>query len=56
VTGYTTFSWFGRETIALIQQGNIGRAGLYMLLSNLLGLLGVWVGILLVTHLWPSRS
>lgn len=42
--GYTTFSAFGRESLALMHEGRIGAALLNVLLSNLLGLAGVWIG------------
>jgi len=42
--GYTTFSAFGRETIAMAAEGRWGAAGLNVLLSNVLGLAGVWAG------------
>lgn len=31
--GFTTFSAFSLETIALIERGNVGQAGLYILMS-----------------------
>ena len=31
--GFTTFSAFSLETIALIERGNVGQAGLYIILS-----------------------
>lgn len=43
--GYTTFSAFGRETIDLISRGEIGRAAVYVVLSNALGLAAVWAGM-----------
>jgi CrcB protein len=46
--GYTTYSSFANETIALLQAGEILRAGLYVFLTNLLCIIGVipglWVG------------
>lgn len=42
--GYTTFSAFGRETLALLQDGEWLLAGSNIVLSNLLGLAGVWAG------------
>jgi len=42
--GYTTFSSFGRETMSLVADGQWGAAGLNVLLSNVLGLAGVWGG------------
>jgi CrcB protein len=42
---YTTFSTFGVETVTLVQQGAWGTAGLYVLLSNALGLLAAFAGV-----------
>jgi fluoride exporter len=42
--GYTTFSTFGRETMALVEAHRYGTAAAYVALSNGLGLLGVWGG------------
>jgi CrcB protein len=49
--GYTTFSALGRETWVLFQQGEWVRAGLYMALTNVLGLLAVAAGELLAAKL-----
>lgn len=43
--GFTTFSSFGLETIALLQEGEIFTALIYVLASVALGLLAVWVGM-----------
>ncbi len=43
--GYTTFSAFAFETVELLQDGRFGRAALYVLGSNLLGLLACWGGM-----------
>ncbi len=42
--GFTTFSTFGLETVALINEGQLAQAGLNVLLSNALGLLAVLLG------------
>lgn len=42
--GYTTFSTFGRETMALAGDGQFGLAMANVLLSNALGLVAVWLG------------
>lgn len=42
--GYTTFSSFGRETFLLLADGQIGLAVMNVVLSNVLGLAGVWLG------------
>ena len=44
IGGYTTFSSFGRETMALVADGEWLFAALNVILSNLLGLLAVWAG------------
>jgi len=43
--GYTTFSSFGRETLNLIGDNQLGAAAVYVLLSNVLGLGAVWLGM-----------
>ncbi|MCS7033602.1 MAG: fluoride efflux transporter CrcB [Phycisphaerae bacterium] len=42
--GYTTFSTFGRETLALLQDRQWLSAGMNIAISNLLGLAAVWAG------------
>jgi len=42
--GYTTFSSYAWEALTLAQDGAFLRFGAYVLGSNLLGLLGVWLG------------
>ncbi len=42
--GFTTFSTFGLETMALVNEGQFASAGVNVLLSNGLGLLAVWIG------------
>ena len=42
--GYTTFSSFGRETFLLLADGQFGLAVTNVVLSNVLGLAGVWLG------------
>jgi CrcB protein len=44
--GYTTFSTFSYDTMFLLEDGQTMRAGLYVLLSVALSLVGVWLGIL----------
>ena len=45
--GYTTFSTFSHETITLIEDGDMARAAMYVTLSIVLALVGVWLGIAL---------
>lgn len=42
--GYTTFSAFGRETMALVEHRQWAMAGANILLSVALGIAGVWAG------------
>ena len=49
--GYTTFSAFAYETLALIDRGAWTRAAAYVLASNLAGLLACAAGIALVRTL-----
>ena len=43
--GYTTFSSFGRETLNMIGNQQLGAAAVYVVLSNVLGLGAVWAGM-----------
>lgn len=52
--GYTTFSSFGRETMALANEGEWGRAGLYVLGSVALSLAGVWLGSAIAGRLYGT--
>lgn len=45
--GFTTFSTFSLEAYTLMQQGNLGQAGCYAVLSLGLCLIGVWGGMTL---------
>lgn len=45
--GYTTFSAFGYENIALLENNHGGLAFLYIAASILTGLLAVWLGLFL---------
>jgi CrcB protein len=42
--GFTTFSAFGKETLELAMDGQMGRAALNVLLQNAVGLCAVWLG------------
>lgn len=54
--GYTTFSSFGRETVQLLNAGEWSRAGLYVLLSNGLGLFAVWLGTVAANRFLGTQS
>lgn len=45
--GYTTFSTFSFETVRLLEDGEHGRAAVYVALSVALSLLGTWLGFAL---------
>jgi CrcB protein len=47
VGAYSTFSTFEWETFSSLQTGTFFIAGLYVVLSLVLGLLGVWCGVLI---------
>jgi CrcB protein len=49
--GYTTFSSFSLQTLALIRDGEMGRAGGNIGLSFVLCLLSVWLGHLAASSL-----
>lgn len=51
VGAYSTFSTFEWETYASLQSGAFLIAGLYVGLSFVLGLVGVWLGVLLAKAL-----
>jgi len=42
--GYTTFSTFGYETIALVREGSLASAALNVVGQVVLGLVAVWAG------------
>jgi len=44
---FTTFSTFSMETLALVEEGYLGKAFLNMWLSLLVCLIACWVGVLL---------
>jgi CrcB protein len=54
--GYTTFSSFGRETLALIRDGEPWRAGGYVLGSVVLGLIAVWLGAAIASKLYGTGA
>ena len=49
--GYTTFSAFSLQTLAMMQAGDLGRAGLHVAISVVGCLLAVWAGYALAA-LW----
>lgn len=49
--GFTTFSTFSMETVLLVEQGFVFRAGLYMILSTALGFLAAFGGAYLARNL-----
>ena len=53
--GYTTFSTFSYETVALIEAGDWRRAALYVSLSVIGGLIAVGVGLKLIDQFWPPH-
>jgi CrcB protein len=54
--GYTTFSTFSLETVALIEEGELGRASLYIGLSVVLSVIGAYAGVLGARHLVQLRG
>ncbi|MBM3908817.1 MAG: fluoride efflux transporter CrcB [Gemmatimonadetes bacterium] len=54
--GYTTFSTFSLETVALAEEGLFGRAAAYIALSVVLSVLGAYAGILGARHLVSLRA
>ena len=49
--GFTTFSSYGLQTFTLLRDGEFGLATLNVAVSNVLGLVMVWVGYGLVKAL-----
>lgn len=41
--GFTTYSSFGLDTIRLLQEGQIGKATAYVVITTAAGLLAVWL-------------
>ena len=46
IGGYTTFSSFEYETLRTIQDGQVGLGLLYVVLSVVVGFVGVWGGVM----------
>ncbi len=49
--GFTTFSSYGLQTFTLLRDGEFGFASLNIVVSNVLGLLMVWIGYSLIKAL-----
>lgn len=43
--GFTTFSTFANESLAMIKAGDLLLSGLYIGISVILGILAVWLGL-----------
>jgi len=54
--GYTTFSSFGLETLALLRDGEYARAGLYVVVSVMVGLAAVWAGAAIAGKMYGSGA
>jgi fluoride exporter len=54
--GYTTFSTFSYETVALLEDGEWTRAGLYVGASVVLSLVGVFLGFALAREVIVLRA
>lgn len=54
--GYTTFATFSLETVALAEEGALGRAAVYVTLSVLLSVLAAYSGVALARHWVALRA
>ncbi len=54
--GYTTFSTFSYESLALLEDGDWGRAGAYIVLSLGLSLLATFLGVAAARELSSPRA
>jgi len=54
--GYTTFSTFSLETVALAEEGAWGRAAAYIVLSVSLSVLAAFAGVAGARHLMAART
>ncbi|MFJ1312034.1 fluoride efflux transporter CrcB [Agrobacterium sp. P15N1-A] len=54
--GFTTFSTFSLDTVALWERGEPGLAALYALLSLLLSIAGLVTGLVIVRALSPGAT
>ena len=48
--GFTTFSTFSYETIELLNDGQLAKAAINVLLTNILCLIAAWIGYRLTEH------
>ena len=55
-SGYTTFSSFSLQTVALIEEGLLGRAAAYIVLSVVLCVVGAYAGVVGARHLVQLRG
>jgi fluoride exporter len=54
--GYTTFSTFSYETVALLEDGEWARAGIYIAASVVLSLIGTFLGFALARQVIVWRE
>ncbi len=54
--GYTTFSTFSYETVALLEDGEWARAGVYITASVMLSLMGTFLGFALARQVIVWRE
>ena len=54
--GYTTFSTFSYEAVALLEDGEWGRAGIYITASVILSLMGTFLGFALASQVIVWRG
>jgi CrcB protein len=54
--GYTTFSTFTYDTLALVEEGEVARAAAYVGLSVVIALLGAYLGITAARELLAFRE
>ena len=54
--GYTTFSTFTYDTMILLEEGQLGRAAAYVLLSVFVSLIGAYLGITAARELIALRE
>ncbi|MFN8581500.1 MAG: fluoride efflux transporter CrcB [Gemmatimonadaceae bacterium] len=53
--GYTTFSTFSAESVAMLRAGHWGRAGTYIAISTLASITAVFAGAALARSLFATR-